>query len=301
MNPHIKDILNQLVVSVLKGVSRLPFPVMYGLSDFMSLVLQYVVKYRKAVILNNLRNAFPDKSEAEIKQIVRKFYVHFCDITLETAKAWSMTAHDFEKRMELSGIEEVNRLGDQGISIIALGMHFNNWEWSAYMQKYLKHKCLVVYNPVRNNDRLEKFLTEMRERWGADTIAVHKSARALMNFHQQEHPVFLGLVGDQRPPVITKFWTTFLNQEACFNSGPEKIARRTNLPVYLVVPEKLKRGHYRMHYVPLMMSPAEMSHEEIMLTYIRAMEKYIREAPEYYLWSHKRWKQKRPEDHPLYL
>jgi Kdo2-lipid IVA lauroyltransferase/acyltransferase len=300
MQSRTSDFLNRLVVFLLKGISKLPFPLIYGLSDFISVILQYGIKYRLKVILDNLRKAFPEKDEAEIRRIVRAFYVHFCDIFLETAKAWSMSKQDFEKRVSFTGLEYMNQLAAEGKSVIALAMHFNNWEWTSYSQVFLQHRYLVIYNPVRNNDRLEAFLTGMRERWGAETIPVHKSARTVIDFHKLEKPTCLGLVGDQRPPFITKFWTTFLNQEACFNSGPEKIAYRTNQPVVFALPEKVKRGYYRIHFIPLISTPASMSQEEIMLTYIRTMEKYIREAPEYYLWSHKRWKQQRPDNYPLY-
>lgn len=301
MKSSIKHSLNSLVVILLKGISRLPFPVMYGLSWTLSLILQYVIGYRRNVIRENLEKSFPEKSASEIRKIVRAFYVHFCDITMETAKAWSMTRDDFEKRLKIGGLEYMNRLAEEGRSVIALAMHYNNWEWTSYTQAYLKHRYLVIYNPVRNNLQLEEFLNQMRERWGAETIPVHKSARTVLDFHRLEKPTCLGLVGDQRPPFVTKFWTTFLNQEACFNSGPERIAQRTNQPVVFLFTRKIRRGHYQMDFIPLIENPGEMTQEEIMLTYIRAMESYILQAPEYYLWSHKRWKQQRPEDYPLYM
>jgi len=295
------SLLNTLVVAFLKGLSRLPFPVLYALSDFLSVVLQYGVGYRRKVIEDNLRKSFPEKDDKEIHRIIRAFYVHFCDITLETAKAWSMSREDFEKRVVVKGTEEMNRLSDEGKSVVLLAMHHNNWEWTSYSQLFLKHRYLVIYNPVRNNSQLEDFLLEMRERWGAKTIAVDKSARTVLDFHRLKIPVCLALVADQRPPFVTKFWTTFMNQEACFNQGPEKIAQRTNQPVFFALMTKLKRGHYELSFIPLIYNPAELTHEEIMLKYIRAMEEYIREAPEYYLWSHKRWKQQRPDGIRLYL
>ena len=291
---------NTLVVAFLKGLSKLPFPVLYALSDFLSIVLQYGVGYRRKVVETNIRKAFPEKGEKEIRRIMRAFYVHFCDITLETAKAWSMSREDFDKRVVVKGAEEMNRLCGEGKSVVLVAMHHNNWEWTSYSQLFLKHKYLVIYNPVRNNPQLEDFLLQMRERWGAKTIPVDKSARTVIDFNRLNIPVCLGLVADQRPPFVTKFWTTFMNQEACFNQGPEKIAQRTNQPVFFALMSKLKRGHYELSFIPLIYSPAELTNEEIMLKYIRAMEEYIRDAPEYYLWSHNRWKQQRPEGVKLY-
>lgn len=294
-------IINKIIIGSLKALSRLPFPVIYGLADFLSYILQYVAGYRRRVIRENLRNAFPEKSEKEIRQLMRAFYVHFCDISLETAKGWNMTREDFAKRVTIKGTEEMNKLADKGKSVVLLAMHYNNWEWSSVTQAYLKHQYLVVYNPVRGNPMFEEYLLAMREKFGAKTIPFHKSARTLVDFHKMERPVCLALGGDQRPPIVTPFWTTFLNQEACFNSGPEKIAKRTNQPVFFFLTRKVKRGHYEIEFIPLIENPADLSHEEILLTYVRTMEKYIREAPEYYLWSHKRWKQQRPEGYNLYL
>lgn len=301
MSLRSSHIANTLIIQSLKGISKLPFPLLYALSDFLSLILQYLVGYRKKVIRTNLRKAFPEKPEQEIRRIVRAFYRHFCDISLETAKAWSMTEAEFDKRVVISGKEYLDNLYADGKSVILLGMHYNNWEWSAWSQKLLKYKYLVVYNPVRGNPMFEEYLLTMRERWGAQTIPVHKSARVILDFHNLNQPVCLALGGDQRPPTVSKYWTLFMNQEACFNSGPVKIAQRTNQPVVFLHTRKLKRGYYEMKFIPMFDNPKEHSEEEILLAYVRLMEECIREAPEYYLWSHKRWKQQRPEDYPLFL
>jgi len=117
---------------MLISVSKLPWKALYALSDFMAVLLQYVFQYRRKVIHDNLVKAFPEKSEIEIKAITKTFYRHFCDITLESVKAWSMTSEEFESRNTYRGLEDLNRCFDQGKSVILLGMHYNNWEWSAY-------------------------------------------------------------------------------------------------------------------------------------------------------------------------
>ena len=144
MGLRSSTIINTIIIGLLKGLSLLPFWVIYGLSDFLSVILQYVAGYRRKVIRENLRRAFPEKSELEICSLMRKFYVHFCDISLETAKAWSMAREDFAKRVTIKGAAEMNRLADEGKSVILLAMHYNNWEWSSITQAYLKHQYLVV-------------------------------------------------------------------------------------------------------------------------------------------------------------
>lgn len=287
-------------IFLLKGISYLPFWCIYLLSDLFAFVLRHVVRYRREVITTNLRNAFPEYSEQEIRKLTGRFYHHFADITLESLKGYSMSRKEFDQRMVFKGVEEMNALAEAGRSVLLLGFHYNNWEWSGFAQLYLKHQYLVVYNPVRGNPQFEEYLLGIRRRWGAQTIPVHKSARATMEFDRKQQPVGLVLAADQRPPVITRFWTVFMNQEACFNQGPEKIARKTNQPVFLHVTRKLKRGHYEVSFLPLIMNPSEVSEQEILLTYVKAMEKYIKEEPAWYLWSHRRWKQTRPEGYPLY-
>ncbi len=297
--PYKKSILHTTGILILKGMAFLPFWIVYGLSDFLAFLLRYVVRYRKKVIFGNLRNSFPEFSETEIRRLAWKFYRHFADITLESVKGYGMTRADFDARMVFKGLEEMNALAEQGKSVLLLGFHYNNWEWSGFAQIYLKHRYLVVYNPMRGNPQFEEYLLGIRRRWGAETIPVHKSARATLEFDRKQEPVALVLAADQRPPAITRFWASFMNQEASFNQGPGKIAKKTNQPVFLHLTRKISRGHYEVSFIPLIMDPREVSEEEIMLTYVRAMERYIREEPAWYLWSHRRWKQQRPDGYAM--
>lgn len=291
---------NAIGIFFLKALSYLPFWFLYGLSDIFSLALFHIIKYRREVVLINLRLSFPEKSEKEIYEIARVFYRHLADMILETIKGYSMSWESFTKRITFVGIEKMNEYYDKGKSIVLLGMHYNNWEWSATIQRLMKHKSLLLYDPVRGNPQFEKYLLYIRERWGAEYIPVNKSARIVLDFHNRKIPAALGLGADQRPATITRLWTVFLNQEACFVPGPEKIVRKANNPVFFQLIRKKKRGHYEMSVIPLIENPADLTEEEILLTYIRTMEKYIREKPEYYLWSHRRWKQKRPAEYPLF-
>ncbi len=291
--------LNYTGILMLKAISYLPFWFLYRVSDILALVLQYIVGYRKNVIINNIRHSFPGQSDKEVKAIVKKFYRHFSDITIETIKGYSISLKAFRKRINFLGIDKMDELFQNGKSILLFGMHYNNWEWSGSAQPLLKHQYLVIYNPMRNNPLFEQYLLKIRERWGAKTTPVHKSVRTVMKLQKMQKPIALALAADQRPPAITRYWTTFLNQEACFNTGPIKIAQAINQPVFFHVTRKIKRGYYEVSFIPLIENPSDMSAPDILHTYVHAMEKYIREAPEYYLWSHRRWKQKRPADCPL--
>jgi KDO2-lipid IV(A) lauroyltransferase len=286
-------------ISLLKGISRLPFPLLYLLADFLAFMLHRVVGYRRKVILTNLRLSFPEKSQKEIHTIIRRFYHYFADMTLEIIKGYSISRQAMGKRVTYKGIKTMNAYAEQGRSILLFGMHYGNWEWSGLAQQWMKHQYQVIYNPMRNNPEFDVFLQRIRERWGAKTLPVDKSAKIALGYQTGSVPNCVVLAEDQRPPFITHFWTTFMNQEACFNSGVEKIARKTNQPIFLHHCRRIKRGHYEISFTPLVENPSEVSEQEILLTYVKTIEKQIREAPEYYLWSHRRWKQKRPEGYPL--
>lgn len=146
---------------------------------------------------------------------------------------------------------------------------------------------------------LENFILQSREKWGSKCVPVHKAGRTVLEFNRAGKPTLLGLAADQTPKATSKFWTVFLNREAPFFSGPEKIAKRTNQPVFFHQIRKISRGKYEMIFTPICENPKEIESKEILLDYIRKMEEIIREEPAYYLWSHRRWKHKRPKDIPL--
>lgn len=298
----LKKTVNSTLAGLLIGISYLPFWMLFGISDLFYILLRYVVKYRKKVITENLRCAFPEKSKAEIETIRDKFYRHFCDVFVETIKAYSMSEKTFDKHLKFVNISEFLDYFDENRSLVLLGMHYNNWEWSSFSPARGKHDVIFVYNPIRGNAAFERFITHIRTRWGATTVPVHRSSRVVLTFGKTKKPAAIWLGADQTPPASSKFWTIFFNREAPFFSGPEKIAYISNQPVFLHVTRKVARGKYEVEFIKLFDKPNEVKDpNEILLTYIRKMEEIIRETPEYYLWSHRRWKHERPEGIELTL
>ncbi|MDB4582427.1 lysophospholipid acyltransferase family protein [Draconibacterium sp.] len=295
----LKRAINGFLVGVLILISYLPFWFIYGLSDIIYLLLTNIIRYRYKVITQNLKNAFPEKSKKEITRIRNKFYRHFCDLFFEAIKLYSMTEKELTSRFSIKGVDLVNKYFDEGKSIIAFAFHHNNWEWCSYLAKQTKHLVLMVYNPVRGNHAMEKFLLHSRGKWGGEAVPVHKTARTTISYNLKGQLTGLWLAADQTPLANSKFWTIFLNQETPFFSGPEKIATKTNQPVFFQHVRKLKRGHYEVEYSLLFEEPQKVAEKEILLLYIRKMEEIIKQEPEYYLWSHRRWKHIRPEGIPL--
>lgn len=294
-----KKTANSIVVGILIAISYLPFWVLFGLSDIFYFILKYVVRYRYNVITENLTYAFPEKSDSEIKEITNKFYHHFCDVFVETIKAYSISEKQLNKRIKFNQIGTFLDYYKQGRSLIFLGMHYNNWEWSSFTANKEIHDILFVYNPTRGNQAFERFITHIRSRWGAKTVPVNRSSRIVLTFGKTDKPAAIWLGADQSAPANSKFWTTFFNREAPFFSGPEKIAQISNQPIFLHVTRKVKRGRYEVDFILLFDKPNEVEPKEIILTYIRKMEEIVSEEPAYYLWSHRRWKHKRPEGTPL--
>ncbi len=292
--------MKRFVVLLCKLVAWLPFWAIWGLADIFYVLLYYVVRYRRKVVHENLVRSFPEKTPDEIKQITKKYYHHLSDIGLETIKFSRMTEREIDDRLKVNNLDLLEEYYQKGKSIIMLGQHHNNWEWSGATQRFIKLQYLVVYNPLRTNPYMEKFITESRERFGAKSIPIHQSFRTALNLNKAERPSALVLAADQAPPVDAQFWTTFLNQETSFFAGPMKIAGRTNLPLVLHHTRKVGRSRYEVFYYKLIENPTELQPEEILLTYVRKLEEIIQNEPEYWLWSHRRWKHKRPADMPIY-
>ena len=290
-----KRFINHILVGFLIVISWLPFWILYRLSDALFVVLRFIVKYRFKVITENLNYAFPEKTEKEIGEIRNKFYHHLCDVFFESIKLYSVSDTEMNKRMIVTGNDILNDFFDNGQSIIALAMHHNNWEWSCFAASKLKHLILNIYNPIRGNNAMEKFLLHNRQKWRSKSIPVHKTARAVVEYNLKNILTGLWLAADQTPPATSKFWTIFLNRETPFFQGPEKIAANTNQPVIFQHTKKIGRGKYCIEFSLLFENPKEVDQKEILLAYVRKAEEIIRQEPEYYLWSHRRWKHMRPE------
>ncbi len=292
---NMAKIIHSLTILFLKGLSKLPFRIIYLLSDFLYVVVYYLAGYRKKVVYSNLRNSFPEKSASEIDAIAKKYYRHFCDLIMESVKLPAMTEKELNERLTLRGIEKTYTYADKGQSIVLIGMHYNNWEWSSTLQRFARHQLLIVFNPLRNNPEMERYLLDARERFGSKTVAMNQTPRMLARYGREGRPTCLFLAADQTPPRQSHFWTTFLNQETAFFSGPERIAIKTRQPVFLTHTVKTGRGKYLVKLIELFPEPEKVDPDTILLTYVDRLEKIIREQPEFWLWSHRRWKHKRPE------
>jgi Kdo2-lipid IVA lauroyltransferase/acyltransferase len=204
-----------------------------------------------------------------------------------------MKENDFRQRMVIRNIGLLDHLYEKGKSIVMLTMHYNNWEWSSCIPLYMKHQPLGVYKPLHNM-KYDNYINNNRERMGVEMIPTHMVLRRVLESRRNKKLFLLWLAGDQTPPVFHDSWFLFLNQDAMFYPGPATLSCRFDLPVVFQKIVKIKRGHYETSFELLFENTAGMDETEIMKAYIRRMEEIIRKQPEFYLWSHKRWKHKRP-------
>ena len=246
--------------------------------------------------MTNLRNSFPEKQEKELTQVMHNFYRHFCDIFVEGIKVYSISKKNLQKRIHFKNLDLLNRYYDEGKSAVIVGMHYNNWEWCSLMPGLIKHQLIAVYSPTRKNQAFENYMIKSRGRYNPVMVPMDKTPRMVIEFSRQESLQVIWLLADQSPSPNTKSWIRFLNQETAFFSGPEKIAYRTKQPLIFEHVKKVGRGKYEVFHYPLFEDYEGVEPKDILIAYARKMEEIIREDPQYYLWSHRRWKHKRPQN-----
>jgi KDO2-lipid IV(A) lauroyltransferase len=277
-----------LFYGLLYLVSLLPMRVLYLLSDGIYAIIYYGLGYRREVVMDNLRQAFPEKSEAERVDVAKKFYHNFIDSFVEVIKLVSADEAWLRKRFTIDTrvLEEVYATGKA--CQIHLG-HTFNWEWGQIVLGALtKYQILVVYMPI-SNKVFEKLFYRLRTRTGSVFLPASNMRDAMIPYLPTQY--LLGLVADQCPGNMqTSYWIDFLGRPTPFASGPEKGARGGNLPVVFAAIDKTKRGHYHATIKLACMDAAELPEGELTREYVRYLETVIRQRPDMWLWSHRRWK-----------
>ena len=272
-------------------LSLLPYPLLYLLSDIIFLIMYRVIGYRKEVVFTNLRNSFPNKSKQELKKIISDFYRHLCDIIMESVKGFTISEKQLRKRLIIKNPEFSNYFADKGQSIIFVGGHYNNWEICAQaFAMYSNHKCIGIYKPLSNAFINDKIYTS-RSKYGMHLISMKQTKKS---FEDGDEPKAIVFGSDQNPANPKKaHWVQFLNQDTGVLFGVERYAKEYDWPVVFVSISKVKRGHYEVEYSLITDSPTEQPHGKITEDFTKRLEQDIINQPQYWLWSHKRWKHKR--------
>lgn len=273
-------------------IAWLPFPLLYLLSDGIRLVVYDLLGYRTAVVRENLRKSFPEKSEAERRAIERAFYRWLCDLMLETLKTLTISAAGVRERVQVEGEEELRNYHAQGRSVILVMGHWGNWELGgARFASLGLHQLYVIYHPLAN-PYFDRLMHRMRTRLGNRLYAMHEASKGMLR--DRDQLTATAFIADQTPPPERAYWTTFLNQDTPVFLGTEKIARKLGHPIVYVGIRTVGRGRYVMRFEDLVPEPARTADGEISELHTRRLEADIRRDPAHWLWSHRRWKHRRP-------
>lgn len=276
---------------VIIPISLLPFPVLYAFSDLLYYPFYYLFGYRKKIILGNIQRAFPHKTEEEQILICKKFYRHFCNLILESIKAFTISEKEVKKRVVCRNPELINRYYDKKKSVILAGGHFNNWEiFAVAVDMLIKHQAIGIYKPL-TSAYFDKKMYDTRSKYGLYMIST-KIVKQVMDEEVDRLTATIFAI-DQSPSNPDKaHWMKFLNQDSAVLTGTEKYAKEYNYPVLYGRINKEKRGYYSFELFEVTDTPLDTEDGEITEKITRMLEQDINAAPEYWLWSHRRWKHK---------
>jgi KDO2-lipid IV(A) lauroyltransferase len=276
-------------------ITLLPLNILYVFSDILFLILYYFPTYRKRIVTENLRNSFPEKSAEDTALIGKRFYRHLADIIVETLKLTHMSNKELKKRMTIRNPELIDYLYNSGRDLVVVQGHYNNWEWvTVCLPLYTKYKCVGVYKPLQNK-MFNKFINNYRLRNNAELAPMQLIVRKIIENQRKNIRGIYGFVADQTParPLI-EYYTDFLNQETPVFLGIEKIAAKYDMPVVFLNIQKVRRGYYSMTIELLFDSTIGLPKYMVTDTHVKRLEQIIKENPEYWLWTHRRWKYKKP-------
>ena len=302
MKKILKDIAFWVLYGMWYGLSLLPLWVLYLFSDVMFVIVAYVLRYRRGVIIKNMKTSYPDKSDKEIKKMMMQFYLHFCDVLVETVKYTSISDKNIMRRVKFTGAEKVAEILNSGQSVALMLGHYGNWEWMTSIVLWID--SLVTSNPAKGqiihpleNEVINRVVMKARNRMGSDNVSKKVTLRWILNSKREGRPSILGYIADQVPKWENiHHWLTFLNhKDTPVFTGVERIVRSQNHAAIYMDVKRLSRGHYECECQVITREPSAMDEFELTDNFFQRLEQTINRAPQYWLWSHNRWKRTREE------
>ena len=281
--------MNKIYLFLLKAISRLPLGILYVMSDFIYLLIFYVVRYRRKLVNSNLSTAFPEKSAVEIKKIERQFYRYLSDQMVETIKLFHISDEELSRRVKIFNADYINDTNHEGKNAVVLMGHYCNWEWvQEIVRDFIPDSFKAsIYNPPRDNFWDDAFL-KLRGRWEAHIVPMATAPRVLLN--KNNFPWVCGFIADQRPGQRSpENCMKFLHHTTYFIYGPEVIGKKVDADFFYLEMQREKRGHYTITFHKLIPDNMDIPYPYTR-TFWKEFEKTIRRCPPYWLWSHNRWK-----------
>ena len=274
-------------------IGLLPFPLIYLISNFLSFILLRIIKYRVDVVRYNLKSSNLELSELDNKKLIKNFYSHFCDIYLEMIKLDRMNKIDVEKRLKVLNPEIANKYLKEDKSVILLVSHYGGYEWCTALDYFFEYKVAAIYTPLKDKE-LENLTIKSRARHGMKLISRYNALNDIRDLEKSGSNYMYGFMADQSPQIRKiNYWTKFLGVEVPAFTGAERMAKELNIPVVFAKMSKLSRGKYEMRLELIAENPNEFKDFEITEKYLRLVEKQIHEKPDYYFWTHNRFKHRK--------
>lgn len=281
-----------LVYPVIWLISLLPFRVLYVLSDVIYLLVYYVIGYRKKVVLSNLKLAFPKKSDEELLRIHKKFYRHFADVFIEMVKSFTISKEALNKRYAYNNIDLLNNLHKDGKSVIAVFGHYANWEWIVGLTQFIDYKGYAAFTKI-NNKYFNRKILKSRQRFGVQLKPTSKIIQEIDHNHKNGIQAIYGLLSDQSPQLSkTFYWHEFFGVKVPIHTGAEMLAKRYEMNMVYIETLKIKRGYYETSFSLITNEAQKFPDYELTDIFLEKVEKQVRTQPEYYFWTHKRFKHK---------
>ncbi|TYB77290.1 lipid A biosynthesis acyltransferase [Bizionia gelidisalsuginis] len=279
-----------IVYPLLWLISMLPFKLLYAFSDVLYFFVYKIFGYRAAVVKENLSLVFPEKSDVEIKEIMRKFYHHLCDMIVEALKSLTISKKEMQKRFTFTNIEELKQHEENNRSVILMCAHYGSWEWIFVLQTYVKSKGYAVYKRL-GNPYFDKLVKRIRAKFNSYLITTKETAEALLTAKRNNELTINGFVSDQSPkPYKAHHWQNFMGIKVPVHTGAELLAKRFDMSVVYFGVKRVKRGYYETTFTTLAVQPNDFKDYEITDKFLKLTEEQIYADPHYYLWTHKRWK-----------
>ena len=279
-----------LIYPILWFISILPFRLLYALSDFLYILMYYVFRYRKQTVIDNLRLVFPEKSDHEIKIITKKFFHHFCDMILESIKSMNISLESMKARYTFKNLDIIKEFEKQNKSIVLMCAHYGSWEWIFILQTYTTHRGYGIYKRLQNK-YFDRLIKSIRARYNSYLITTKETFSVLEDAKKNGILSMNGFASDQSPKKEkAHHWNEFMGIKVPVHTGAEMMAKKLDMPVVFFAVERKKRGYYEATFQTLAEKPTDFKDYEITDKFLKLVEAQIHEAPEYYLWTHKRWK-----------
>ena len=289
----MRFIVYVLLYPFLWCISMLPFRLLYLFSDFTYLIVYYLIGYRKQTVRENLALALPRLSAEERLSIEKKSFRHLCDMFLEMIKTMTISKKEISKRFVFTNLHVYKKLEEQEKSIAMMLAHYASYEWVISMNAYVTFSAFAIYKRIAN-PYFDKLVRTIRSRFKATLITTKETIPIIIRNNKNKELSIYGFASDQTPRLSSAFhWQTFMGIEVPVHTGAEMLAKKYMMNVIFLKVKKVKRGYYEASFEVLSENAKEVPSYEITDKFLKLVEQQIHEAPEYYLWTHKRWKHKR--------